>query len=232
MVTHLFDVCRFNRESGNLVIAFIPNIIYSINTGIEKYKKIGDLLNAAEKETGYKCFEKLVGLKIRNNLFTEITCINIFKNLTILDLSNNNLELISGLEELVKLKELILSNNNIKKIENLDNLTNLVTLGLNNNPICKLENLDNLVRLEWLSLMHTCIEIIEGLDNNINLCYLNARKNNIKHIGIDTSRLKRFKMIFLSSCPLENILIEQFGNLSVESIKNYQIGQFTKAALS
>jgi len=88
-----------------------------------------------------KGFEKLVKLKLDNNVINKIENLNHLVNLTWLDLSFNNIKKIEGLEDLVNLTDLSLGNNNIEKIENLDNNKNLQILSLGNNQVHSVEDI-------------------------------------------------------------------------------------------
>jgi len=82
-----------------------------------------------------KGFEKLVKLKLDNNVIKKIENLDHLVNLTWLDLSFNNIKKIEGLENLTNLTDLSLGNNNIEKIENLDSNKNLQILSLGNNQV-------------------------------------------------------------------------------------------------
>ncbi len=164
----------------------------TIGGGSQKWDK---LIEAARtlKEHGYyiapdftdfaymslKNLSSLETLELRNNMISDISCLEGKQNLKILDASRNNISNINSLGGLASLESLNLSSNEISDISALRKLSKISNLDLSHNEINDISSLRKLMKLEVLFLNGNKISDISSLKGLKNLKELHLSGNNI-----------------------------------------------------
>ena len=170
-------------------------IIKKVNNLLLRPEKCNCVINEQNKIIGLKLHDsrfrdisilsqctQLQKLSLRNNEITNIDALQYLKNLWYLDLNNNHITNISSLTNLNNLTQLHLAHNRISELCSLKNIKNLTHLDLSDNGIIRLDSLSELKLLIKLYLSNNKISSITALEYMRNLSLLDLSDNKISEL--------------------------------------------------